>query len=199
MTGPPDRVGRIARGLALAGGVMILAAAAVICIDVAMRVLLNKSFVGVDEVSGYALAVGTTWSCGYALLHRAHVRIDTVYFLLPRGLRPYLDIGALAVLFGFVALLTWHAAKLTALSAEFGSRSVTPLATPLWLPQGLWVFGLITFLLIILVLLTRAAGALIAGEAALVARLAGPVSVEEDLEVELADIARRGSTGETPR
>ncbi len=194
MTAVHDRVARISRWLAWAGGAMILAAAAVICVEVVLRVAFAKSFAGVDEVAGYALAISTTWACGYALLHKAHVRIDTVYFLLPRGVRPYLDLGALIALFGFVALLTCHAAELAALSAKFGSRSMTPLATPLWLPQGLWVLGLIAFLLAILVLLRGAVGALMAGKAGTVSQLAGPISIDEELHEELGDIVRRGST-----
>lgn len=196
--GLQELTGRFSRLLSWAGGAMIMAAAAVICIEVVLRGAFHKSFAGVDELAGYALAISTTWACGFALIGKAHVRIDTLYYMLPRALRPYLDISALAVLFSFVAMLTYHASVLTALSFQFGSRSVTPLATPLWIPQGLWVFGLITFLLVILVLLAGAVVALASGQTALVSRLAGPVSVDEELQAELADIARRRPTSENP-
>ena len=58
---------RISRVMVWAGGFFILAAAAVICIEVLMRAAFGKSFAGVDEVSGYALAISTTWAL--SLIH----------------------------------------------------------------------------------------------------------------------------------
>ncbi len=179
------------------GGSLILAAAAVICIEVLMRSAFGKSFAGVDEVSGYALAIGTTWACGYALLHKSHVRIDTLYFLFPRSVRPFLDIAALIALLAFASLLTYRGAELAVLSAQFDAHSMTPLASPLWIPQGLWVFGLLAFLVVILSLLWRAIRALFSGQSDLVSNLVGPVSIEEELHEELDDMTRRQTgTGE---
>ena len=155
---------RISRWMVWVGGSLILAAAAVICIEVLMRSAFGKSFAGVDEVSGYALAIGTTWACGYALLHKSHVRIDTLYFLFPRSVRPFLDIAALIALLAFASLLTYRGAELAVLSAQFDAHSMTPLASPLWIPQGLWVFGLLAFLVVILSLLWRAIRALFSGQ-----------------------------------
>jgi TRAP-type C4-dicarboxylate transport system permease small subunit len=182
---------RISRVMVWVGGFFILAAAAVICIEVLMRAAFGKSFAGVDEVSGYALAISTTWACGYALLHKSHVRIDTLYFLFPKSLRPFLDIAALIALIAFVSLITYRGSELAYLSAQFDAHSMTPLATPLWIPQALWVVGLFSFLVVILSLLWRAISALKTGQTDLISKLVGPVSIEEELNEELDDMTRR--------
>jgi TRAP-type mannitol/chloroaromatic compound transport system permease small subunit len=184
-------IDRISRWFALAGGIVILAATGIICIEIAVRQILNRSFVGVDELSGYALAVGTAWAFAHALVAKAHVRIDTLYSLLPRRLQPALDFGALAVLFGFVGMLVYRCVEIAYLAFIFDAHAMTPLQTPLWVPQGLWALGLIFFLLVILLLLFMSIHALVTGQTAIVAKIAGPVSVQEELADELGDLARR--------
>ena len=76
--------------------------ASLIGIDVLMRKFLDRSIGGADELAGYALAIGTAWGLGAALLDRAHIRIDSLYVLFPRRLRLALDLAALVL---FVGLL----------------------------------------------------------------------------------------------
>ena len=67
------------------GGALVLLAAILIGIDVLMRKFLARSIGGADELAGYALAIGTAWGLGAALLDRAHIRIDSLYMLFPAG------------------------------------------------------------------------------------------------------------------
>ncbi len=90
------------------GGGLILLAAVLIGIDVLMRKFLNRSIGGADELAGYALAIGTAWGLGAALIDRAHIRIDSLYVLFPRKLRLLLDLAALVLFVAFFALMTWH-------------------------------------------------------------------------------------------
>lgn len=182
---------RVARWMTDIGGLLVALAAAVICAEIVLRRVFNTTMVGVDEIGGYALAIGSAWSFAHALIHKAHVRIDTLYFRLPRRLRPYLDLCSLTVLLWLVALLTYRAAEMAYFSGQYGSRSMTPIATPLVVPQALWAVGLGFFLLVIVVLLARALAALLRGDGAAVSRLAGPATIEEELEDELGDVARR--------
>ena len=66
------------------GGALVFVAALLIGVDVLMRKFLARSIGGADELAGYALALGTAWSLGAALLERAHIRIDSLYVLLAR-------------------------------------------------------------------------------------------------------------------
>ena len=56
------------------GGALILLAAVLIGIDVLMRKFLDRSIGGADELAGYALAIGTAWGLGAALLDRSRYR-----------------------------------------------------------------------------------------------------------------------------
>src|SRR5215216_7238890 len=86
------------------GGALVLLAALLIGVDVLMRKFLAQSIGGADELAGYSLAIGTAWGLGAALVDRAHIRIDSLYVLLPQKLRLLLDVAALVLLTGFFGL-----------------------------------------------------------------------------------------------
>ena len=90
------------------GGALVLLAAVLIGIDVLMRKFLARSIGGADELAGYALAIGTAWGLGAALLDRAHIRIDSLYVLFPRKLRLRSISPALVLFLAFFALIAWH-------------------------------------------------------------------------------------------
>ena len=183
----------ISRWMMRLGGAMILSIAFVIAAEIVMRRFFGITLGGVDEISGQVLAVSSTWAFAFALLQKAHVRIDTLYLALPRRLRPWLDVMALLVLGAFVGLLTWYAADMLRFTFAFGARSMSLLSTPMWIPQGAWVVGLIAFFLVITLLLLRTLLALVAGDSDTALRLAGLASVEDEIKDELADLRRRGS------
>ncbi len=183
----------ICRWMMRLGGAMILLIAFVIAAEIVMRRFFGITLGGVDEISGQVLAVSSTWAFAFALLQKAHVRIDTLYLALPRRLRPWLDVTALLVLGAFVGLLTWYAADMLRFTFAFDTRSLSLLSTPMWIPQGAWVVGLIAFFLVITLLLLRTLLALVAGDRDTALRLAGLASVEDEIKDELADLRRRGS------
>ena len=139
------------------GGALILAAAVLIGVDVTLRKFFNASIGGADELAGYALALGTAWSLGAALLDRAHIRIDSLYVLLPRWLRLSLDFAGLALFIAFFGLIAWHGWSVVQQSWMSGSRSQSALATPTVIPQSLWLLGLALFFVVGLALLAHAA------------------------------------------
>src|SRR5688500_19272093 len=96
---------RLSRAGLWFGGALVLAAAVLIGIDVTLRKFFNTSIGGADELAGYALAVGTAWSLGAALVERAHIRIDSLYVLFPRPVRLALDFVGLALLLAFFGLI----------------------------------------------------------------------------------------------
>ncbi|MBT8455482.1 MAG: TRAP transporter small permease, partial [Alphaproteobacteria bacterium] len=63
------------RWVAILVGIMLLTCAAVVLADIVLR-QLGSSFGGTDEISGYVMAIATSWGMGYALLELGHVRID---------------------------------------------------------------------------------------------------------------------------
>ena len=183
----------VCRWMMRLGGAMILIIAFAIAAEVVLRRFFGITLGGIDEISGQVLGVSSAWAFAFALLQKAHVRIDTLYLALPRWLRPWLDLLALIVLGAFVGLLTWHAADMLRFTFTFGARSLSQLSTPMWIPQGAWVAGLIVFFLVIVLLLLRTSMAVIAGDRDVALRLAGVVTVEDELKDELADLRRRGT------
>lgn len=193
-----DRLLALADGLSrvgvLAGGGLMLAAAFLVSFDVVLRRVAVVSLGGSDELSGYAFAIGTSWALAFTLLRRANVRVDSVYLHLPRRLQGLIDLVALAALGLFVLLLCRQAIDVVGTSWRFASLSTTPLKTPLWIPQGLWVVGLVWFLATMTLLLVRTAWAWACGDDGVVARLAGVISIEEEAADETASAAARATS-----
>lgn len=168
-----------ARPLAFCGGLLVLAAALLVAAEVVLRGVASVSLGGADELSGYAVAIATSFGLPIVLLERGHVRVDTLFRLLPVRIVALLDLLALLVLTGFLALLGQRAGLVLADSLAFGARATTPLATPLWIPQGLWLAGFLVHLLVAVPLCLRAALAFLQGDAPSVRRLAGTSVPEE--------------------
>lgn len=172
----------MARAGAWFGGGLVLLAAFVISADVLMRKLFDTTLGGASEISGYVLAISTTWSLALALIDRAHVRIDSLYALLPTRICALLDILALLSFMVFAGILTWEGWVLFAQSTSLDSHSLTPLATPLAYPQFLWVAGFAFFFAVMLLLLARALLALATGDIDEVRRLLGSRTALQELE-----------------
>lgn len=176
---------RVARAGAWFGGALLIAAAFLIGIEVVIRKAFSLTIGGADELSGHALAISTAWALAFALLERAHIRIDSLYAHLPARLCALLDVAGLALLTGFVALIAWYGLGVFQTSYRLGAQSLSPLGTPLAMPQLIWVLGFVFFLVIAMLLLFRALMLLIAGDPRAVMRLIGSRSVTEEIEAEI--------------
>jgi TRAP-type C4-dicarboxylate transport system permease small subunit len=137
--GPPVRWMQIACGWAL------MAICVATLYDIVARRLFAHSVQGVTEVGAYLLAIVSAFGFSSALLQKAHSRVD---FLFPR-LSPFvvavLNMIAAVLLFGLAALSVWQGWHVLEESLLFDSRASTPLQTPMWIPQGLWMVGLAVF------------------------------------------------------
>jgi TRAP-type mannitol/chloroaromatic compound transport system permease small subunit len=171
---------RLATWAVRIAGAMMLAAAILVSVDVLLRKFATLTVGGADELSGYAFAVGTSWALAFTLLRRANVRVDALYARLPERLAAMLDLLSLLSLLVFVGYLTWRASLVLQDSLLFSARATTPLATPLWIPQSLWLVGFGLFLFTILPLIATVALALVRGDRVTVRRLAGARTLEEE-------------------
>jgi TRAP-type mannitol/chloroaromatic compound transport system permease small subunit len=183
------RLLRLSRGIARLGawfgGALIIAAAFLVGVEVVIRKAFDLSLGGADELSGFALAISTSWALAFALLERAHIRIDSLYVHLPVRLCALLDLLGLALFTAFVALIAWYGFGVFQTSYQLGARSLSPLGTPLVVPQLIWVMGLVLFLAIALLLMLRALLALLGGDLATVQALIGSRTVSEEVQAEL--------------
>lgn len=188
-------VAAVSLGMSRVGGAFLLAAALLVSFEILARRLLFLPFNVGTELSTYALAVGASWSFAYALLQRAHVRIDVLRRPLPPLARAVLDILALTSLVVFGLILTWHVWGSVQMSWRLGAKQNTPLATPLVVPQGLWLWGIAWFTAVAALETARTVWALVRGDAATLNRIAAPLGVEDELDEALAKTAVRPELG----
>lgn len=146
---------RLLKWLALGAGYVLLIQAVVTAFEIVSRKLFNHSFQGVDELGGYALAIAGAVGFGYAAITCAHTRIDLLLSKLPLAGRAVLHVLAAFVLMIVASGMFWYGLRSLRQSISFGAISTTPLQTPLWIPQGIWVTGLALFLLITVVIAGR--------------------------------------------
>lgn len=178
---------------ALAGGVLVLASAVLVSLDVLLRKFAGFTLGGADELSGYALAIGSTWSFAFVLLNRGNVRIDALYERLPTVLAAVCDLLALVALMAFVSVVAWYGFNVVQQSLRVNAHSNSALAVPLVVPQAMWWAGYAWFMVCAVVLLLRSLLALLAADWPAVNRLIGARSISEDAaeEAAAADAARR--------
>jgi len=165
-------------------GLLLTLSAFVIGLDIALREIFVVTLGGANELSGYALAVSSSWGCTVALVHRMHVRIDSVYTHLSPRIRALLDMTGLAALIYFLTFVTFYAYKVLEQSIESDSHSISALGAPLAVPQAVWFVGFVIFLVVAAVYLLRAMIAFAKGDLRRVRELLGARSVEEEMEFE---------------
>lgn len=136
---------QISQIAAWGSGLLLFLASLMIAVEVVLRKAFAISMGGADELSSYALAISCTWGFSFALFRKSHIRIDVLYTHLPRFCKHALDIFANFLLLLYIAILCYFASIVVKTSIEKVSTANTPLATPLWIPQGLWLAGLIWF------------------------------------------------------
>lgn len=130
--------------LAIGVGLVLMACVAFTLVEIVSR-RLGASLGGVDEISGYVMAVTTSWGISYALTEQAHVRIDLLrQRLVPFG-RAVFDIISLLCLAATAIVVAWRGWAVVEKTLSTGARANTPLETPLWIPQSLWWAGWVWF------------------------------------------------------
>jgi TRAP-type C4-dicarboxylate transport system permease small subunit len=135
---------RLNRGVALLIGAVLFICAAFVLLDIILR-QLGSSLGGTDEISGYVMAIVTSWGMGFALLELSHVRIDLLRSRAgPLG-RSLFDLFSMIVLSGTITLIALRCWPVLERSVANLSRANTPLETPLWLVQLPWFIGWVWF------------------------------------------------------
>lgn len=164
------------------GGALTLGAVFLISYDILARKFFNVTVGGADEISSYVFAISTSWALAFVVLQRANVRVDVLYERLPVRVSAFLDWLSLVALSVFLVVLTYHAYSVAETSFVRNAAANTPLATPLWIPQGLWVLGLVWMCVVLALMLTRASVAMVTGDLAAVKALCGVRSTKEEAE-----------------
>ena len=135
------------RRIAILTGCVLMACAGVVLLDVLLR-RLGSSFGGTDEVSGYVMAIATSWGMAFTLLELGHVRIDLLRGRTGQIGRSLFDLFAMIMMAGTVTLIAVKCWPVLARSLANSSRANTPLETPLALVQVPWFAGWVWFAIV---------------------------------------------------
>ncbi|WP_320178913.1 TRAP transporter small permease [Roseovarius pacificus] len=173
-----DRISVIAVWI---GGSALLLSSFVVSVDVLLRKFAGITMAGSDEITGYVFAIATSSAIALTLREKSNIRIDLLYNLAPSKFRLFLDVLSFLAI-GLLLALMFNGAMQVALdSYELGTISVTPLQTPLAVPQMLWLTGFAVALLMWLALALR----LMTGGSQVIHSLIGARSLESEIEQEL--------------
>lgn len=169
------------RLIGILGGYGCLGLSFLIVTEILLRKIMNFSLQGVDEIGGYVVAIVGTFGMALATVERAHTRIDILLLRLPRRVQSALNLlayVALGIGAAFMAYMGWRTLSDSLL---FGSVASSPLQTPLWIPQSMWVAGLALFGLAALWTAIRGLYALRGGLDA-ADRVLAPPTIAEEIE-----------------
>ena len=122
-------------------GTMFLLLALFITYQVIARKFNVVMAPGMDLMSGFTMAMASTWAFSYALRTGSHVRIDVLLpFMSPR-VRWWADQAALGSIVFFVAITAWKTWVMVLKSYEIGAVTNTYPLVPLWVPQTFVAIG----------------------------------------------------------
>ena len=96
---------------------------------------------GMDLMSGYTMAMASTWAFSYALRTGSHVRIDVLLPFMSTRVRWWADQAALASIVFFVGVTAWKTWLMVLKSHEIGAVTNTYPLVPLWIPQTFVAIG----------------------------------------------------------
>lgn len=181
----------VSRGAALLFGAMMLALSAMIAVETVVRKLFSISLGGVDELSGYAVAIGGPLAFLVALVERSHIRINLLHMRMPPTLQAAANLLSALMLAGLALWLATFALRTVEETRLYQSIAQTPWATPLIWPQSAWLVAMAGFAAASLWLAGRAGWLALRGDWRALNREFGPDSVEDELAAELSDLERR--------
>lgn len=146
---PPGRTSRAIAGLtdvaALACGWWLIALSVITCIEMLGRKVLGFSLQGVDEIGSYTYAVVGSIGFAHALISRSHTRVDFLLSRFSPRVRSVLNLAAMLSLTVLALLCLWRGLHVMLDSIDLRATASTPLATPMWIPQAIWVSGYVLF------------------------------------------------------
>jgi len=123
-----------------------------ILLEIVMRLFGTSTFV-LDEFIGYAVATMTFLGLGYALERGSLVRVNVLLDRMPVRWHWLPDLASTLAALAAFAWLAWFWGQNVWRSYQRGTMSETLAETPLWIPEGMVLIGM---LLLCLTLLSRA-------------------------------------------
>lgn len=142
-----NRLRSLNRRVAILTGIVLLACAGIVLLDILLR-RFGSSFGGTDEISGYVMAIATSWGMAFTLLELGHVRIDILRSRTGQLGRALFDLFSMTVMAATVTLIAVKCWPVLSRSLANSSRANTPLETPLAWVQTPWFAGWVWFAIV---------------------------------------------------
>ena len=176
-------------------GWWLMGLSVVTCIEMLGRKVFGFSLQGVDEIGSYTFAAVGAFGFSYALITRGHTRVDFLLSRFSNTQRGILNLTAMITLAAMGLFFVYRAFHVVAESLDLGSTAATPLATPLWIPQSIWLLAYIVFAITSLIAAGYAVALLARGAWTDLNRRYGPQTLEEEIESEsTVHLDKRAST-----
>src|SRR5262245_15697753 len=198
MQTPLKGFGAIARVGAIVGGWALMAISVATCIEVLGRKYFGFSFRGLDEIGGYMLAGVSAFGFAYALSKHSHMRVTLLFPYIPAWARSFLNVLAMLTLAAMAAFCAWRGIYEVLDVLTSGKRSNTPLSVPLWIPQSIWLAGMLLFAVGAVVMALHSVF-LFWRDRGLLNRAYGPQSLEEEIATEVGHVEEREGVRRTSR
>ncbi len=182
--------GSVARVGAIIAGWALMAISVATCVEILGRKYFNFSFRGLDEIGGYMLAGVSAFGFAYALSQRSHMRVTLLFPYVPASVQSFLNVLAMLTLAAMAAFCAWRGGFEVLDVLMSGKRSNTPLSVPLWMPQTVWLAGMVLFA-VGAVLMAWHALSLFFRDRPVLNRTYGPQSLEEEIATEVGHAEAR--------
>jgi len=190
MQTPLNWFGWIARGGAIIAGWALMAISVATCVEILGRKYFNFSFRGLDEIGGYMLAGVSAFGFAYALSKRSHMRVTLLFPYVPASVQSFLNVLAMLTLAAMAVFCAWRGGFEVLDVLMSGKRSNTPLSVPLWMPQTVWLAGMVLFA-VGTILMAWHALSLFFRDRPMLNRMYGPQSLEEEIATEVGHAEAR--------
>lgn len=155
--------------------------------EIIVRKVFGSSIQGINEIGAYVLAISSTWGFSMALLQRAHSRVDFLFPRFPGPVQTALNLIAVITLAALAIFSAWEGWSVLKDTLRWQARASTPLQTPLWIPQSLWLAGLVIFAGLASAMAVHAV-LLSLRKPDKLNQFYGPPSLEEQIEIETQGI-----------
>ncbi|MEJ8814854.1 TRAP transporter small permease [Variovorax ureilyticus] len=175
---------RVCDWTVIACGWWLIALSVMTCVEMLGRKLFSFSLQGIDEIGSYTYGIVGAFGFAYTLITRSHTRVD---FLLSRfsvRARAALNMLAMVSLAALALMCLWRGYNVVVESIELRSTAATPLATPMWIPQAIWLCGYLMFALVAAWAALDALRLFCRGRLGELNERFGPQTIEEEIEAE---------------
>ena len=126
---------RASLALCAFAGLLLAVMAVLINVEVVARYVFNSSTLIADEYSGYLFVWSTLLAFGYAFHAGQFLRVDAVVHRFRGRTKAASELLAAVAGLAVSAICVYATWQLFEASWRFGTRSIQPSATPLWIMQ----------------------------------------------------------------